>query len=223
MPGTPTGDGLISNIYSNSYNNDNVPPFSSDSINFGNNNSVLHDGVIRKLHHNAYIYNSAGKRVGTLILKKKIMIRTFGRKILINGRYFYRISDHYYLAAGNFVGFEKGTTHNAYIYNKKGKRVGKTDIKKTKGFKTYETIMVKGRKFYNIRHGKYIAAGNFIGKDKKLHNNAYVYNGQGKRIGNKVLKKGTKVKTYSIKKIGGRYFCYIRNGEFLLLKNFKKG
>lgn len=61
------------------------------------------DGTLRKLHHNAYIYNSKGKRIKKLgILKKGTKKYTYGGKIKIKNKYYYRIAKGRYVKATNF-------------------------------------------------------------------------------------------------------------------------
>ncbi|WEV43068.1 SLAP domain-containing protein [Lactobacillus sp. ESL0684] len=51
--------------------------------------------------------------------------------------------------------------HNAYVYNKKGKRANKKVLKKNKKVKTYGTKKINGKKYYSIGHGHYVKVANF--------------------------------------------------------------
>lgn len=60
------------------------------------------DGSLRKLIHNAYIYNNKGHRLNKKTLKKNTKLRTYGSKYKINHKTYYRIGRNQYVKAANF-------------------------------------------------------------------------------------------------------------------------
>lgn len=125
--------------------------------------------------------------------------------------------------------------HNAYVYDKNGKRLDKymgsakyTTIAKGVTVTSNGTVKIKGTVYYNLGGGAYIKAVNVDGKaaattnDKKaasskkdtdsvkLIHNAYVYDENGKRIkkynGKSKLKKGTKIDVYGTQIINDKKY-----------------
>ncbi|MDM8290067.1 SLAP domain-containing protein [Lactobacillus crispatus] len=106
----------------------------------------------------------------------------------------------------------KTVMHNAYFYDKNGKRVGSDKVTRynsvnvamstTKiGDKTYYEVVENGK-----ATGKFINADNIDGTKRTLKHNAYVYKSSKKRANKVVLKKGEEVTTY-----GGTYT--FKNGK----------
>lgn len=60
--------------------------------------------------------------------------------------------------------YKKKLTKNAYIYNAKGKRVGKKVLKKGKLVKILGRKTIKGKKYYKIGKNKYVRTANFVVK-----------------------------------------------------------
>lgn len=58
--------------------------------------------------------------------------------------------------------YKKKLTKNAYIYNAKGKRVGKKVLKKGKLVKILGRKTIKGKKYYKIGKNKYVRTANFV-------------------------------------------------------------
>ncbi|WEV39960.1 SLAP domain-containing protein [Lactobacillus sp. ESL0681] len=115
----------------------------------------------------------------------------------------------------------KTLKHNAYVYDKNGKRANKKVLKKSTDVKVTGTKTIKGKKYYVIADGQYVKAANFTGTETKLRHNAYVYNKNGKRANKKVLKKGKKIKTFSTKTIKGKKFASIGKGHYVKVANLK--
>lgn len=115
----------------------------------------------------------------------------------------------------------KTLKHNAYVYDKNGKRANKKVLKKSTDVKVTGTKTIKGKKYYVIADGQYVKAANFTGTETKLKHNAYVYNKNGKRANKKVLKKGKKIKTFSTKTIKGKKFASIGKGHYVKVANLK--
>mgnify|MGYP002409982310 FL=1 len=59
-------------------------------------------------------------------------------------------------------------------------------------------------------------------KSRKLTHNAYIYKANGKRANKKILKKGTYVKSSSIKKIKGKNYYHIGKNQYIKVTNTKK-
>ncbi|WP_233551638.1 SLAP domain-containing protein [Lactobacillus sp. ESL0230] len=59
--------------------------------------------------------------------------------------------------------------HNAYIYNKNGKRKGKKVLKKGRTYTVYGKKTIRGKQYYKLSHGLYIkvSATNNIVKVEK--------------------------------------------------------
>ena len=60
----------------------------------------------------------------------------------------------------------KKLTHNAAVYNSKGKRTHAKTLKKGKKVRVYGTKKIKGKKYYRIGKNKYVKIANFA-KPKK--------------------------------------------------------
>ncbi|MDF7638186.1 SLAP domain-containing protein [Lactobacillus sp. ESL0791] len=119
----------------------------------------------KTLLHNAYIYNSKGKRVkGAKALKAgrtgKI-VPTYGTKT-INGKKYYRIAASHYIAAGNIDGVMRLLKRSAYVYNDYANRDNHLIEKKGKSLATYgSAVTIYGVKYYRIGIGQYVKKSNF--------------------------------------------------------------
>ncbi len=123
---------------------------------------------------------------------------------------------------GNNTGTAEVKTlqHNAYLYDKEGKRANAVILKTGSQVNTYGTTMINGRKFFNLNQGFYLAAGNVLSKARKLIHNAYVYNKYGQRANKQVLKRGNSIKTYGIPVImRGKLYYAIGNNHFVKINN----
>ncbi|MDF7639914.1 SEC10/PgrA surface exclusion domain-containing protein [Lactobacillus sp. ESL0791] len=111
-------------------------------------------------------------------------------------------------------------TKRAYLYNKHGKLVNKKALEKNKKIKVHGTKIIKGKMFYNIGHGEYVPVTRVkLAKNAKITKTAALYNHEGKKIGNKILKKGKKVIVYGTKTIKGKKYYFLGNGKYILAKN----
>lgn len=84
--------------------------------------------------------------------------------VKINGRDFYKLADKdEYVLTTNITGRDRVLTHNAYIYNYKGQRIGTKTFKKGKNLKTYgrHFVLRDGKKYYRVGKGQYIKMANF--------------------------------------------------------------
>ena len=106
----------------------------------------------------------------------------------------------------------KTVMHNAYFYDKNGKRVGSDKVTRyNSATVAMSTTTINGKAYYEVIEngkatGKFINAANIDGTKRTLKHNAYVYKSSKKRANKVVLKKGTEVTTY-----GGTYT--FKNGK----------
>ena len=106
----------------------------------------------------------------------------------------------------------KTVMHNAFFYDKNGKRVGSDKVTRyNSATVAMNTTTINGKAYYEVIEngkatGKFINAANIDGTKRTLKHNAYVYKSSKKRANKVVLKKGTEVVTY-----GGAYT--FKNGK----------
>ncbi|BAQ56473.1 conserved hypothetical protein [Lactobacillus acetotolerans] len=199
----------------------------------------------RKLKHNAYLYNKYGQRVGKKVVKTGQNVATYGTVVTIRGKKYYTIDHNHFMKANNFMKIAypdlanselspnakqdsdkaftvKALQHNAYLYNKEGKRANKVILNLNSKVKTYGMKTINGRKFYVAANNYYIAAGNIEATKRKLTHNAYIYSQYGNRIGRKVVKQHQVVGTYSDPVgIRGKSYYIIGSGRYLKQANFE--
>ncbi|MDF7682288.1 SLAP domain-containing protein [Lactobacillus sp. ESL0679] len=112
--------------------------------------------VVRRI---SAVYSKKGKKTRARIKKGKI-VKVYGTKT-IKGKKYYKLGKGCYILAKNVIVATTATLKkNSYIYNSKGKRVGKKILKKGKRIKTYGTKTIKGKKYYYLGNGKYVVAAN---------------------------------------------------------------
>ncbi|AIS09086.1 N-acetylmuramidase [Lactobacillus sp. wkB8] len=117
--------------------------------------------VVKKLMHNAYLYDENGKRANKLIINSGSEIETTGKKT-VNGKIYYALADGLLIDSGNVDAKKLKLKHNAYIYSKYGHRLGKKVLKKHKVVKTYgNSVKIGHKKFYVVASGKYVKKANF--------------------------------------------------------------
>lgn len=116
---------------------------------------------------------------------------------------------------------KKTVMHKAHVYNKQGKKTGKS-------IKAYKKVTVLGgvvtisnKKFYQIGNNKYIKLANVDGTPRTLKRTAFVYKKSGKKVKHMTLKKGAKVATYGKKKIKNKTYYKINKNRYVKVKNFK--
>ena len=121
---------------------------------------------------------------------------------------------------------QKNLMHNAYVYDKNGKKLaGKmfkvNDEEGAKLINTYGTKTIKGKSYYRIGENEYIAAGNIDGTLKFLKRNSYVYNQYGNRDNNLKRKKNEQVATYgSAVTINGAKYYRVGIRQYIKKSNF---
>lgn len=121
-------------------------------------------------------------------------------------------------------GVKRVVTHNAYIFNQKGKRVkGEYFVGKT--ITTYGTKTINGKKFYALGKNRFVKANNVTGINRKLKHNAFIYtkkaNNKVKRYGRDVLKKNKTVRTYGgAVKMHNKLYYIVGKNQFVKKANF---
>lgn len=201
------------------------------------------------LSHNSYLYFSNGKRntkyrVGNKtwsVIGKGAKLNAYGTKT-INGQLYYFIGNASYIKAANIatvngkkVSVKKAATtakktttktikltHNAYVYDKNGKRIkSAATLKKNSVIAYIGTKTIKGKKYYNLGKGQYVktsnakaAAANTTDTDTKdestyikLVGNSVVYDENGTAYSPEVkFSRGAEYKALAAKKIGSKWF-----------------
>lgn len=110
--------------------------------------------------------------------------------------------------------------HNAYLYNKNGKRIGKKTVKAGKAIKAVGIKVINGVKYCQLSKNKFIKADNIVGHKRTLKHNAYIYHKNGRHYG-KLLRKGRKVTTYgSAIKLHGKRYYHITANKYIKVANF---
>ncbi|MDF7639454.1 BspA family leucine-rich repeat surface protein [Lactobacillus sp. ESL0791] len=112
--------------------------------------------------------------------------------------------------------------HNAYLYDKQGKRVNGQTLQSGSTVKTYGTALINNRMYYIIEADKYyIKAGNVVGKKRKLDSTAHVYDKYGQQTNDQVIYAGTGVTTYGTPvMIKGQKYYLIDNNKYVPADNF---
>ena len=202
-------------------------------------------GTAKQLHHNAYIYNQYGKRVGKYgKLKAGKAVRTYGSSVMIRGKKYYIVAKNRFVKAANFTSHKAKTTvkkakedaaadqsqviinkkvmHNAYLYDENGVRANGLVINAGSTIDVSTQKVINKRVYYALENGLYIAAGNIDAKKLKLKHNAYVYSKYGNRLGKKVLKKNKSVNTYGTPvRIKGKKYYTVTTSKFIKKANVK--
>ena len=202
------------------------------------------NSTVRKLKHNAYIYNQYGKRVkkaGKLEAGKAIP--TYGNSVKIRGKKYFIIAKNRYVKVANIASQDvtlkqanagvvagdqshmfvtKKVMHNAYLYDQYGVRANGLIINAGSIVAVSAQKVIDSKIYYVLEDGLYIAAGNIDAKKLKLKHNAYVYSKYGNRLGKKVLKKHQTVKTYGKPvKIKGKKYYIMTTSKFVKKANVK--
>lgn len=120
---------------------------------------------------------------------------------------------------------KKTIMHNAAAYTSAGKRT-KTVYKTFKSVKVEaKKVTIKGKQYYKVAgKNQYLLVDNIDGTLRTLKRNSYIYKTSTRRANRKVLKKGTKVRTY-----GGSYrfrnhktyYRIAKSKQFVRVVNFR--
>lgn len=119
------------------------------------------DGI---LMHNAIGYDE-NARTTMIKFKEYTPIKYLPELVTIAGKKFYKLADkNLYVKANNVTGDKRVLTHNAYIYDSKGKRIGKfKKLIKGKKVTTYGKFfkLKDGKKYFRIGKNQYLKVVNF--------------------------------------------------------------
>lgn len=127
----------------------------------GNSGKKKNQRAVKKtIMHNAYVYNAKHKRVGKEVYKIGQVIKTYGSQE-IGGSSFYKLARGKFVDAGNIDGQEMTLTHNAYVYDKRGRRANKSKLYKGQNVTGFGApVKIKGKKYQIIGLNQYVKTGN---------------------------------------------------------------
>ena len=115
----------------------------------------------KTLMHDAYTYDAQGKHTNAA-LKTAGTVVTVAQEKVINGKKYLQIGKNEYVVASNIIGSKRVLTHNAYIYDTTGIRIGTTKLLKGKSVKTYGgRVNINGNKYYPIDTNRFVKVANF--------------------------------------------------------------
>ena len=118
--------------------------------------------VNRKIMHAAILYDKDGASSGKMIHAYNRVL-TYGKAIEIGGGKYYDIGHGRYVKVGNIDGTDRVLSHNAYIYNNRGRRV-QVGQKLYNGtiIRTYgSSFRINGHLMYRIGENQYVKRANF--------------------------------------------------------------
>lgn len=122
-------------------------------------------GQSNRLERNAYIYNSQGHRTKKNVWKHGKKALVLGTKT-IKGKKYARIGRNQYIRLTNFKKYNTSSKptallkHNAYVFDKNGRRIKVASLKKNKIVTILCTRYIKGKKYYQIAKNRFIKAAN---------------------------------------------------------------
>ena len=115
--------------------------------------------------------------------------------------------------------------HNAYRYNKNGKRIGRGYITKGSTYYSKGAYRIHGKKYHKLdtKRNIYIKDGNLsirrLTNQVTLKHNAYIYNIHGRRINRQKLYKGVSYFIYGSRYINGKKYYQIGAQEYIKASN----
>ena len=115
--------------------------------------------------------------------------------------------------------------HNAYRYNKNGKRIGTGYITKGSTYYSKGAYRIHGKKYHKLdtKGNIYIKDGNLsirrLTNQVTLKHNAYLYNIHGRRINRQKLYKGVSYFIYGSRYINGKKYYQIGAKEYIKASN----
>ena len=115
--------------------------------------------------------------------------------------------------------------HNAYRYNRNGKRIGSGYITKGSTYYSKGVYKIHGKKYYKLdtKGNVYIKSGNLstrrLTQQVTLKHNAYIYNIHGRRINRQKLYKGVSYFIYGSRYINGKKYYQIGVKEYIKASN----
>ncbi|WP_308569982.1 SEC10/PgrA surface exclusion domain-containing protein [uncultured Lactobacillus sp.] len=115
--------------------------------------------------------------------------------------------------------------HNAYRYNKNGKRIGRGYITKGSTYYSKGAYRIHGKKYHKLdtKGNIYIKDGNLsirrLTNQVTLKHNAYLYNIHGRRINKQKLYKGVSYFIYGSRYINGKKYYQVGAHEYIKASN----
>ncbi|MBL1071268.1 SEC10/PgrA surface exclusion domain-containing protein [Lactobacillus kitasatonis] len=115
--------------------------------------------------------------------------------------------------------------HNAYRYNKNGKRIGTGYITKGSTYYSKGAYRIHGKKYHKLdtKGNIYVKDGNLstrrLTNQVTLKHNAYIYNIHGRRINRQKLYKGVSYFIYGSRYINGKKYYQIGVKEYIKASN----
>ena len=115
--------------------------------------------------------------------------------------------------------------HNAYRYNKNGKRIGRGYITKGSTYYSKGAYRIHGKKYHKLdtKGNIYIKDGNLsirrLTNQVTLKHNAYLYNIHGRRINKQKLYKGVSYFIYGSRYINGKKYYQVGAKEYIKASN----
>ncbi|RMC28360.1 hypothetical protein F5ESL0246_06250, partial [Lactobacillus sp. ESL0246] len=191
------------------------------------------NAIEKTLKHNAYFYSKEGKRANLLIAKKGSIIATYGTE-KINGHDFYLTDNGLYVDIYNVVGQKRNLVHNAFVYNRYGKRISSKLLKKNTAVITYgDPVKIHGKAYYLTINNHYVKVANFapsitrpnrevadgVTANAVIVHNSYVYNDEGKRINQVVLQVGSRFTIGQRKVVSGHELLEIAPNQYVASGN----
>ena len=116
--------------------------------------------VTRTVFHNSYVYDENGvRKKGEYFAGETV--KTYSTK-LIQGKKYYDLGNNDFIKAVNITGVTRKLKHNAYLYTKKAKRLGRKVLKKKYTITTYGgAIKINHKLYYIVGKNRYIKKANF--------------------------------------------------------------
>ena len=115
--------------------------------------------------------------------------------------------------------------HNAYRYNRNGKRIGRGYITKGSTYYSKGAYRIHGKKYHKLdtKGNIYIKDGNLsirrLTNQVTLKHNAYLYNIHGRRINKQKLYKGVSYFIYGSRYINGKKYYQVGAHEYIKASN----
>ena len=115
--------------------------------------------------------------------------------------------------------------HNAYRYNKNGKRIGRGYITKGSTYYSKGAYRIHGKKYHKLdtKGNIYIKDGNLsirrLTNQVTLKHNAYLYNIHGRRINKQKLYKGVSYFIYGSRYIHGKKYYQVGANQYIKASN----
>ncbi|MBD5430648.1 GH25 family lysozyme [Lactobacillus sp.] len=117
----------------------------------------------KTIMYKSKVYNKRGQYIGKYY-SAYTPITVIGGAVSINGKAYYQVGDNQYVRVNNVDGTPRTLTHNAYIYNNKGKRTYTLGTKFYKGNSraTFGSAMtINGKSYYRVGKNAYVKVANF--------------------------------------------------------------